>query len=67
MLTTLAEAKLEANIIASRTDTNVGRVADVFKKHAITFEAGTNEKVIILITNSGVESRLDAFAISVKQ
>ncbi|CAH8296542.1 hypothetical protein EV196_11126 [Mariniflexile fucanivorans] len=65
--TTLAEAKLEANIIASRTDTNVGRVADVFKKHAITFEAGTNENVIILMTNSGVESRLDAFAISVKQ
>ncbi|MBJ2176218.1 hypothetical protein JBL43_18350 [Aureibaculum sp. A20] len=65
--TTLAEAKLEANIIASRTDNNVGRVVDVFKKHAITFEAGDNESVIILLTNSGVESRLDAFDISVKQ
>lgn len=65
--TTLEEAKLEANIIASRTDNNVGRVDDVFKKHAITFEAGENESVIILLTNSGVEGRLDAFAISVKQ
>ena len=63
----LAEARLEENIIASRTDTNVGRVDDVFKKHAITFEAGDNEKVIILLTNSGVESRLDAFDIVVKQ
>lgn len=65
--TTLAEAKLEANIIASRTDNNVGRVKDVFKKHAITFEAGTHESVILLLTNSGVESRLDAFDIIVKQ
>ena len=65
--TTLTEAKLQANIIASRTDNNIGRVDDVFKKHAITFEAGTNESVIILLTNSGVESRLDAFDISVKQ
>ena len=65
--TTLAEAKLEENIIASRTDTNVGRVDNVFKKHAITFEAGDNESVIILLTNSGVESRLDAFDITVKQ
>lgn len=65
--TTLEEARLEANIIASRTDTNVGRVDNVFKKHAITFEAGENESVIILLTNSGVESRLDAFEISVKQ
>ena len=65
--TTLAEAKLEANIIASRTDSNVGRVDDVFKKHAITFEAGENESVIILLTNSGVEGRLDAFDIIVKQ
>ncbi|GAL62917.1 hypothetical protein [Algibacter lectus] len=65
--TSLDEAKLAANIIASRTDNNVGRVDDVFKKHAITFEAGENEKVIILLTNSGVESRLDAFDITVKQ
>ncbi|WP_158845759.1 hypothetical protein [Algibacter sp. L1A34] len=65
--TSLDEAKLAANIIASRTDNNVGRVGDVFKKHAITFEAGENEKVIILLTNSGVESRLDAFDITVKQ
>lgn len=65
--TSLADARLEANIIASRTDTNVGRVDDVFKKHAITFEAGEHEKVIILITNSGVESRVDAFDIVVKQ
>ncbi|KAA5826407.1 hypothetical protein FPF71_06205 [Algibacter amylolyticus] len=63
----LEDAKLEANIIASRTDTNVGRVDNVFKKHAITFEAGENEAVIILITNSGVESRVDAFDITVKQ
>jgi len=65
--TTLEEAKLEANIIASRTDSNVGRIDNVFKKHAITFEAGENESVIILLTNTGVESRLDAFEISVKQ
>ncbi|GAA4232787.1 hypothetical protein GCM10022291_08280 [Postechiella marina] len=64
---TLDEAKLSANIIASRTDNNVGRVVDVFKKHAITFEAGENESVILLLTNSGVESRLDAFDITVKQ
>tara|TARA_R110002049_G_scaffold1537_3_gene11848 strand:- start:3844 stop:5055 length:1212 start_codon:yes stop_codon:yes gene_type:complete len=64
---TLEEARLEANIIASRTDDNIGRVDNVFKKHAITFEAGENETVIILITNSGVESRLDAFDITVKQ
>ncbi len=63
----LAEARLEANIIASRTDNNVGRVDDVFKKHALTFNAGENESVIILLTNSGVECRLDAFDISVKQ
>jgi len=62
-----AEAQLESNIIASRTDTNVGRVDDVFKKHAITFEAGEHESVIIFATNSGVEARLDAFAITVKQ
>ena len=65
--TNLEEAKLEANIIASRTDDNIGRVDDVFKKHAITFEAGENETVIILLTNSGVESRIDAFEITVKQ
>lgn len=63
----LEEARLEANIIASRTDTNEGRVDNVFKKHAITFEAGENESVIILLTNTGVESRLDAFDIVVKQ
>ncbi|QXP65376.1 hypothetical protein H0I29_03595 [Polaribacter sp. R2A056_3_33] len=65
--TTLAESKLEANIIASRTDSSEGRVDDVFKKHAITFEAGLNESVIILLTNSGTECRLDAFDIIVKQ
>lgn len=66
--TTLEEAKLAENIIASRTENNVGRVKDVFKKHAITFEAGENETVIILLTNSpGVEGRLDAFDIIVKQ
>ncbi|WP_252191127.1 PKD domain-containing protein [Polaribacter sp. Q13] len=64
---TLAESKLEANIIASRTDSSVGRVDDVFKKHAITFEAGVNESVIILLTNSNTECRLDAFDIIVKQ
>jgi len=65
--TTLEEARLEANIIALRMENNVGRVKDVFKKHAITFEAGENELVIILLTNSGVESRMDAFDIVVKQ
>lgn len=64
---TLADAQLEANIIASRTDDNEGRIDDVFKQHAITFEAGELESVVILLTNSGVESRIDAFAISVKQ
>lgn len=61
------ESRMEANIIASRTDNNVGRVADVFRQHAIPFEAGDNDSVIIFVTNSGVESRLDAFAISVQQ
>lgn len=64
---TYAEAQLEENIIATRTDTNEGRIDNVFKQHAITFEAGDNESVIIFATNSGVESRLDAFAITVKQ
>lgn len=63
----LDEARLAVNTIASRTDTNVGRVDNVFKKHALTFDAGTNESAIILITNTGVESRLDAFEIIVKQ
>jgi len=61
------EAQLEANIIAKRTDNNVGRVDNVFKKHAITFEAGDNESVIIFATNTGVESRLDSFDITVKE
>jgi hypothetical protein len=61
------EAQLEVNIIASRTDTSIGRVANVFKKHAITFEAGDNESVIIYARNSGDESRLDSFDITVKQ
>lgn len=63
----LEDARQAANIIASRTDNNVGRIDNVFKKHAITFDAGTNESAIILITNTGVESRLDAFEIIVKQ
>lgn len=62
-----AESLLEENIVASRTDNNVGRVDDVFKQHAITFESGDNESVIIYVTNTGVESRLDLFAITVKQ
>jgi len=64
--TTKEEAQLEENIIAIRTDSNVGRIKNVFKKHAITFEAGENESVILLLTNTGVETRLDAFEISVK-
>ncbi|WP_299252945.1 hypothetical protein [uncultured Lacinutrix sp.] len=64
---TYAEAQLEENIVASRTDSNVGRVDNVFKKHAITFEAGDNESVIIFASNSGVETRLDAFDIVVKE
>lgn len=66
-LNDLAEAKLDANIIADRTDNNIGRVDNVFKKHALTFEAGDNESVVILLTNSDVESRVDAFDIVVKQ
>ena len=58
---------LDENIVASRTDSNVGRVSDVFKQHAITFQSGENESVIIYVTNTGVESRLDSFAITVKQ
>jgi len=61
------EALLEENIVASRTDTGVGRVADVFKKHAITFEAGDNESVIIYGRNKGDEVRVDSFVIIVKQ
>jgi hypothetical protein len=61
------EAQLAENIVASRTDNSIGRVADVFKKHAITFEAGENESVIIYGRNSGDESRLDSFDIIVKQ
>lgn len=61
------ESLLPQNIIASRTETNTDRIPDVFKKHAITFEAGTNESVIIFATNTGDEYRLDAFEISVKQ
>ncbi|MCG1037377.1 PKD domain-containing protein [Polaribacter sargassicola] len=61
------ESLLEANIIATRTDTSVGRVAEVFKKHAITFEAGENESVIIYGRNANDEVRVDAFDIIVKQ
>ncbi|WP_299114070.1 hypothetical protein [uncultured Winogradskyella sp.] len=62
-----AEAQLEENIIASRIDTNAGRVVNVFKQHSITFEAGENESVIIFANNSGDEARLDAFNIVVRQ
>ncbi|WP_241910492.1 hypothetical protein [Pseudotamlana carrageenivorans] len=61
-----AESLLPENIIVSRTETNTDRIPDVFKKHAVTFDAGTNESVIIYVTNSGDEYRLDAFEISVK-
>ena len=61
------EAQLEENIIATRTDNNVGRIVNVFKKHAINFDAGENESVIIFATNTGDEVRLDAFDIIVKQ
>ncbi|WP_252723154.1 hypothetical protein [Pseudotamlana agarivorans] len=63
----LAQAQLPANIIASKTSDNTATVQDVFTNNAITFEAGTLDKVIILLTNSGAEGRLDAFQISVKQ
>ncbi|WP_158838821.1 hypothetical protein [Polaribacter sp. L3A8] len=62
-----AESLLTENIIASRTDTGAGRVADVFKKHAITFEAGDNETVIIYGRNKNDEIRIDSFDIIVKQ
>ena len=61
------ESFLEENIIASRIDSGNGRVADVFKKHAITFEAGENESVIIYGRNKVDEVRIDAFDIIVKQ
>ncbi|WP_343329042.1 hypothetical protein [Polaribacter staleyi] len=61
------ESLLAENIIASRTDTGSGRVADVFKKHAITFEAGDNETVIIYGRNKNDEIRIDSFDIIVKQ
>lgn len=61
------EAQLEENIIASRVDTNAGRVVNVFKQHSITFAAGENESVIIFANNSGDETRLDAFNIVVRQ
>jgi hypothetical protein len=61
------EAQLAENIVATRTDNSIGRVVNVFKKHAITFEAGDNESVIIYGRNSGDESRLDSFDIIVKQ
>lgn len=62
-----AAALLDENIIISKLDTNTDRTVEVFKKTAITFEAGEHESVIIFITNSGVQSRLDAFEIVVKQ
>lgn len=62
-----SEAQLEENIIAFRIDTNEGRVDNVFQQHSINFDAGENESVIIFANNSGVESRLDAFNIIVRQ
>ena len=61
------ESLLEDNIIASRTDNNIDRVDNIFRQHALSFEAGENESVIIFVTNSGDESRLDFFQILVKQ
>ncbi|MGB3605688.1 MAG: hypothetical protein WA775_14870 [Psychroserpens sp.] len=60
------EAQLEENVIASRNDTNVGRVVNVFQQHSINFDAGDNESVIIFANNSGDEARLDAFNIVVR-
>jgi|GEM_PF-3148957 len=64
---TFAEAQLEENILASRIDTNSGRVVNVFSQHSITFAAGENDSVIIFANNSGDEVRLDAFNILVRQ
>lgn len=61
------ESLLEDNIIASRTDNNIDRVDNIWRQHALSFEAGENESVIIFVTNSGDESRLDFFEILVKQ
>ena len=61
------ESLIPENIIATRTDTSVGRIEDVFQQHALTFAAGDNESVIIYATNTGLETRLDAFAITVRQ
>ncbi|GAA4965546.1 hypothetical protein [Algibacter aquimarinus] len=61
------ESLLEENIIASRTDNNIDRVDNIWRQHALSFEAGENESVIIYVTNSGDESRLDFFEILVKQ
>ena len=61
------DSLLEENIIASSTDNNIDRVDIIWRQHALSFEAGENESVIIYVTNSGDESRLDFFEILVKQ
>ena len=62
-----AEAQLEENIIASRVDTNVGRVVNIFQQHSINFDAGENESIILFANTAGDEVRLDAFNIIVRQ
>ena len=66
--TTYAEAILEENIIAQNVETNDDRTDDVFARHTIGFEVGEDvSSVILLITNTGVESRVDDVQIVVNE
>ena len=63
-----AEAIQEANILASRTDNNDGRVRGSFRQSAISFDAEEHESVIIYLTGTGAgEKRFDAFSIIVNE
>jgi len=66
--TTYADAILEENIIAQNVETNDDRTDDVFARHTIGFEVGEDvSSVILLITNTGVESRVDDVQIVVNE
>ena len=62
-----AESLLPENILGSRTDNNSSTIDGIFQQRSISFAAGENESVIIYATNTGVETRMDAFAITVRQ
>ena len=61
------ESLLPENILGSRTDNNSSTIDGIFQQRSISFAAGENESVIIYATNTGVETRMDAFAITVRQ